>query len=412
MDGTMTPPGASASPPQSPSQQQHSLGTSYIARPAGPQERQRLLQKRHAVAVRHIPAPATTAAVPASRICDVCAIAYDPAKRTHHLQSKKHRLALDSKRREGRERGTGKADQQRAPDLKTWSNETECLFCLESGADLDSNIAHMKAAHSFLIPDIEFLAAPVELLAYLGAVIEEGNCLWCHSPEARAAKRSISANRDEDEAPHEADDESAAFNSARDARRHMLAKGHCKVSWENGAQIGIDGIYEWELAADGCFDEGNGCEMRGNSKLTDGDLILASGTRLRNRSSATPRALPPSSTTTSALTRRPPSSSLTITHHTKTLPGNLPQTILSLKKSDRTAILRCTRAELTSLAACTPSELARVASGMNVATRQNAGTKAKAYLDGAVKFNAARRVGGSSTKPKGAMGFGLYTLNT
>ncbi|KAJ3176214.1 hypothetical protein HDU87_005429 [Geranomyces variabilis] len=266
----------------------------------------------------------------------------------------------------------------------------------------------MKSAHSFLIPDVDYLAAPDALLVYLAAIIEQGNCLWCHSPEARAAKRSVSAaDRDEYETSSDADDETPAFHSARDARRHMLAKGHCKVSWENGAQIGIDGIYKWEFAAD--------AEVENEYNMFDGsDLILSSGTRLRNRSSTTPwAAVSPSSTSSSALTHRLRSAPLTVsTRHSKALPGNLPQTILSLKKSDKNAILRCTRAELTSLAGCTPSELARVASEMNVATRQNAGRKAKAYLDGAVKFNAARRVGGSSTKPKGAMGFGLYTLNT
>ena len=71
-------------------------------------------------------------------------------------------------------------------DLKIASsprlNVTDCLFCTESGfASLDDNLAHMAVAHSFFIPDLEYLVDLEGLITYLGEKISVGNvCIYCN----------------------------------------------------------------------------------------------------------------------------------------------------------------------------------------------------------------------------------------
>lgn len=45
---------------------------------------------------------------------------------------------------------------------------TDCLFCPHHSRSLTKNVAHMTKAHSFFIPDIEYLVDLRGLIKYLG----------------------------------------------------------------------------------------------------------------------------------------------------------------------------------------------------------------------------------------------------
>ena len=57
----------------------------------------------------------------------------------------------------------------------------ECLFCGHFSETFEANISHMTVAHSFFIPDIEYLVDLEGLIQYLGEKISIGNvCLYCN----------------------------------------------------------------------------------------------------------------------------------------------------------------------------------------------------------------------------------------
>jgi pre-60S factor REI1 len=85
--------------------------------------------------------------------------------------------------------------------------ETDCLFCLHKSKDLEANLEHMAASHSFFIPDIEYLADARGLIEYLGHKISVSNmCLHCNGV-------------------------GKAFYSLDAVRQHMSEKGHAKIEY-------------------------------------------------------------------------------------------------------------------------------------------------------------------------------------
>lgn len=77
-----------------------------------------------------------------------------------------------------------------------------CLFCSHHSANMLKNLKHMSIAHSFFLPDAEFLVNPNGLLMYLGEKVCQGfMCLWCN-------------------------DRGRTFFSAEAAKQHMLDKGN------------------------------------------------------------------------------------------------------------------------------------------------------------------------------------------
>lgn len=80
-----------------------------------------------------------------------------------------------------------------------------CLFCNAESAAMDSNLTHMSHAHSFFIPDAEYLVDMESLLSYLFAVVSVFHeCLFCGS--SKTTKLGV--------------------------QDHMRGKGHCKVDFE------------------------------------------------------------------------------------------------------------------------------------------------------------------------------------
>ena len=56
--------------------------------------------------------------------------------------------------------------------VESWDGEAlgeeECLFCSHVSDSLETNVQHMTSAHSFFIPDIEYLTDLPGLIGYLG----------------------------------------------------------------------------------------------------------------------------------------------------------------------------------------------------------------------------------------------------
>ncbi|KNE56087.1 hypothetical protein AMAG_01929 [Allomyces macrogynus ATCC 38327] len=155
---------------------------------------------------------------------------------------------------------------------------TDCLFCPRKSESMDLNLDHMTTAHSFFIPDIDYLVDLPGLLAYLAEKLTVGNaCLWCYSPY---------------HASHTPQTTRGLFKSLDDVRRHMADKGHCKIQYEDGADLEIADFYDfastWEgvdaQGAEGDADAEVGAD--GNGMFVDAEssqLVLPSGKALGHR---------------------------------------------------------------------------------------------------------------------------------
>ena len=84
-----------------------------------------------------------------------------------------------------------------------------CLFCSEQSSSLESNLTHMSIAHSFFIPDADYLVDTTGLIAYLSDKIAIGNvCIYCG-------------------------DKGRQFRTSDAVRKHMIDKSHCKIAYDN-----------------------------------------------------------------------------------------------------------------------------------------------------------------------------------
>ncbi|KAH9949613.1 C2H2 type zinc-finger-domain-containing protein [Amylocystis lapponica] len=173
----------------------------------------------------------------------------------------------------------------------------QCLFCPEASASLEANLTHMSIAHSFFVPDAEYLVDLPGLLTYLGEKVAVGNvCIYCNG-------------------------KGREFRTLDAVRKHMLDKGHCKIlydleddrlelsdfydftasypggrraagggEWEDvdgdGSDDG-DGDGEMDEVVDDDASDGDADELAEN-QVTYGDsnyeLVLPSGARIGHRS--------------------------------------------------------------------------------------------------------------------------------
>ena len=86
---------------------------------------------------------------------------------------------------------------------------TQCLFCPEASSTLTDNLSHMSSAHSFFVPDVEYLVDLTGLITYLGEKIAVGNvCIHCNG-------------------------KGREFRTLEAVRKHMIDKGHCKIAYDN-----------------------------------------------------------------------------------------------------------------------------------------------------------------------------------
>ncbi|KAF5389474.1 hypothetical protein D9757_004295 [Collybiopsis confluens] len=84
-----------------------------------------------------------------------------------------------------------------------------CLFCSSELFDLQANLLHMASAHSFFIPDADYLVDVEGLIGYLGEKIAVGNvCIFCNG-------------------------KGREFRTLDAVRKHMTDKSHCKVAYDS-----------------------------------------------------------------------------------------------------------------------------------------------------------------------------------
>lgn len=139
-----------------------------------------------------------------------------------HLQSKKHIKEAKGRSDEETTRRIVKKEPEHAPahslgvdaeiakkiDKGRRLGFLECSFCGEVSEDAESTAEHMAKAHSFFVPDIEYLVSLEGLLAYIGDKVGVGHCcLYCHKP----------------------------FDSLKACRRHMEDMSHWKMTYDDDA---------------------------------------------------------------------------------------------------------------------------------------------------------------------------------
>jgi pre-60S factor REI1 len=110
-------------------------------------------------------------------------------------------------------------------DSDEWESEDveikDCLFCEHHSASIYKNLKHMSTAHSFFIPDFEFVTDVKALMEYLGGKVKEGfMCLWCSN-------------------------NNKAFWSVEATQQHMRDKGHCKIMHEGAYLAEFIDFYDY-----------------------------------------------------------------------------------------------------------------------------------------------------------------------
>ncbi len=131
----------------------------------------------------------------------------------------------------------------------------QCLFCNVESASMDSNLTHMSHAHSFFIPDAEYLIDMESFLSYLFAVVSVFHeCLSCGS--SKTTKFGVQA--------------------------HMCGKGHCNVDFEDD-EHDLKQFYDFSGDVD---DEGNQPKTKLTLVPNEDELRLPSGKILGHRSRA------------------------------------------------------------------------------------------------------------------------------
>jgi pre-60S factor REI1 len=97
-----------------------------------------------------------------------------------------------------------------------------CLFCAHDSPSLDANLTHMFSAHSFFIPDAEYLIDITGLIAYLGEKIAVGNvCIYCNG-------------------------RGKEFRTLEATRKHMLDKSHTKLAYDSeNDRLEISDFYDF-----------------------------------------------------------------------------------------------------------------------------------------------------------------------
>lgn len=137
----------------------------------------------------------------------------------------------------------------------------DCLFCDHQSDSTENNISHMTDAHSFFIPDIEYVSDIDGLIGYLAGKIIVGHiCLWCNG-------------------------KGKGFKSLKSVKQHMVDKGHCKILYEGDALGEFADFYDYSStdAEKEVFDDDIIVNLLEDS---DFELVLPSGSTIGHRSLA------------------------------------------------------------------------------------------------------------------------------
>ncbi|GAA5869018.1 hypothetical protein JCM8547_003251 [Rhodosporidiobolus lusitaniae] len=118
---------------------------------------------------------------------------------------------------------------------------SSCLFCIHSSSDVASNVAHMRSAHSFVIPEEEYLVDLEGLLRRLGE--EVGTwcvCVCC----GKGYGGNIDLNKEQEFSQEEL--RKRASKGVEAVRAHMQSKSHCRIPYDTeDEQLNIADFYDF-----------------------------------------------------------------------------------------------------------------------------------------------------------------------
>ena len=118
---------------------------------------------------------------------------------------------------------TPQSIDDRIASLRSRISPLQCLFCTSpTFKSIDENVSHMASAHSFFIPDLEYLTDLSGLLSFLGERIAVDNtCIFCSK-------------------------KSREFRSLDAVRKHMLDKSHCKIAYDKESErLAVSDFYDF-----------------------------------------------------------------------------------------------------------------------------------------------------------------------
>jgi len=92
----------------------------------------------------------------------------------------------------------------------------QCIFCPHVSDSVEQNVGHMSCAHSFFVPDREYVKDPLGLLAYLQEKVQKDRtCLFCNK----------------------------IFRSMHACRAHMIDSGHTRIGTDSDTLLGEIGPF-------------------------------------------------------------------------------------------------------------------------------------------------------------------------
>jgi len=141
----------------------------------------------------------------------------------------------------------------RIASLRSRISPLQCLFCsVSTFKSIDENVSHMASAHSFFIPDLEYLTDLTGLLSFLGERIAVDNtCISC-------LKRS------------------REFRSLDAVRKHMIDKGHCRIAYGTESEkLAVSDFYDFSSSYPTVPGEKKGSSKRRRVKVVVPDAELA-----------------------------------------------------------------------------------------------------------------------------------------
>ncbi|GAA5919915.1 hypothetical protein JCM1841_000038 [Sporobolomyces salmonicolor] len=119
---------------------------------------------------------------------------------------------------------------------------TSCLFCPHASSSVQDNVAHMRHAHSFVIPEEEYLVDLEGLLRRLGEEVGTWNvCVCC----GKGYGGNIDLGK-EDEGHSKEELAKRASKGVEAVRAHMQSKSHCRLKYDTeDQQLEIADFYDF-----------------------------------------------------------------------------------------------------------------------------------------------------------------------
>ncbi|GAA5908379.1 hypothetical protein JCM6882_007921 [Rhodosporidiobolus microsporus] len=118
---------------------------------------------------------------------------------------------------------------------------SSCLFCTHASASLTENVAHMRQAHSFVIPEEEYLVDLEGLLRRLGEEVGTWNvCVCC----GKGYGGNIDLNKEQETSVEAL--RKRASKGVEAVRAHMQSKSHCRLRYDTEEeQLNIADFYDF-----------------------------------------------------------------------------------------------------------------------------------------------------------------------